>query len=285
MLATQTARRARTFLLLALIIVVSIFVLTRVLPETTFIKSSMESVEESSETVMRFSAAALSTSLALSALPDDFATPIADTFASMSNYFVIILVILFLEKLLLTYGVHIVFSMVIPISCIIGGLSIALKSGALKSLAVRLAVLGLSVALFIPCSTHITNYVAADLSAYVEDTILETENGSNKLNDAMEGDSDERTIFEKLSDLFQTAIEGISDLMLHFKNIIRKGINAVAILLLTDCLMPILNFFVLRWILKETFQIAIPAPKLRARRHAHAGANLDESKEEVAVGE
>ena len=39
-----------------------------------------------------------------------------------------------------------------------------------------------------------------------------------------------RPSFEKLSDLFQTAIQDISDLMLHVQNIIRKCMNSIAIL-------------------------------------------------------
>jgi len=92
----------------------------------------------------------------------------------------------------------------------------------------RLCILGLAIALVVPCSTHITNYVAADLTAYVEETIAETENGADKLNTAMESDEEGKNIFEKLSELFQTAIRDISDLLLHFQNNIRRCMNSIA---------------------------------------------------------
>ena len=84
----------------------------------------------------------------------------------------------------------------------------------------------------------------------------------------MEGGDETKTVFEKLSDLFQTAIRDMSDLMLHFQNTIRKCMNSIAILLLTNCLMPLLTFFILKWILKETFQIVmpLPLPTVRKRR-------------------
>lgn len=69
-----------------------------------------------------------------------------------------------------------------------------------------------------------------------------------------------RPSFEKLSDLFQTAIQDISDLMLHVQNTIRKCMNSIAILNLTNCLMPLFAFFVLKWILRELFQIVLPLP-------------------------
>ena len=276
MLSAKHAALAIKVLSLILIAVLSFFVVTEKLPETNFIRDSIESVEDSSNTVMRFSAATLSVSLAISALPDDFATPLADTLADMNVYFVAILVILFLEKILIQYGVKLAFAIVIPAACVMGILSVGFKKDLLKSLAVRLSILGLAAALVVPCSTHITNYVAADLTAYVENTIADTEDGADKLNDAMAGGAEEKTIFEKLSDLFQTAIHDISDLMLHFQNTIRKSMNSIAILILTNCLMPLLNFFVLRWILSETFRIAIPMPQMRTRRRSDDDSDTSE---------
>lgn len=265
MLSTKHAALAIKLLSLALVAALSFFVATAALPKTNFVKHSLESVEDSSDTVMRFSAATLSASLAISALPDDFATPLADSLADMNLYFVAILVVLLLEKLLIRYGIQAAFGILIPLACFIGGLFTVTKRSLLKSLAVRLCVLALAAAFVVPCSTHITSMVASDLTAYVNDTIEETEGGSGKLQEAMEDGGGDKTMFEKLSDLFQTAIRDISDLMLHFQNTIRKCLNSIAILILTNCLMPLLTFLVLKWILRELFQIAAPLPSAGAR--------------------
>lgn len=288
MLSKKYAEQVRNILILVLIGVFSFFVVTSWLPDRGFIKDSLESVEESSNTVMKFSAATLSTSLAISALPDDFATPLADSLADMNIYFIAILVMLHFEQLLIRYGVKLAFAIAIPAACGIGILSILLKKDLLKGIAARVAVLGLAVALVVPCSTHITNYVAADLTAYVENTIADTEDGADKLNEAMEGGAEEQTIFEKLSDLFQTAINDMSNLMAHFQNTIRKCMNSIAILILTNCLMPIVNFFILKWILKETFHIAIPMPQMRRKRHSDSDSGSGSStsgSELLVIGE
>ena len=112
-------------------------------------------------------------------------------------------------------------------------------------------------------------------------TVEETEGGAGKLNEAMEGGAEDKTMFEKLSDLFQTAIHDISDLMLHYQNTIRRCMNSIAILILTNCLMPLLTFFVLKWILKELFQIAIPMPPMK--RHYRVDPESDP--ELVSAGE
>ena len=288
MLSKKYAESVRNILILVLIGVFSFFVITSWLPDRGFIQDSIESVKESSNTVMKFSAATLSTSLAISALPDDFATPLADSLADMNIYFIAILVMLHFEQLLIRYGVKLAFAIAIPVACGIGILSILLKKELLKGIAARVAVLGLAVALVVPCSTHITNYIAADLKAYVENTIADTEDGGDKLNEAMEGGTEEQTMFEKLSDLFQTAINDMSNLMTHFQNTIRKCMNYIAILILTNCLMPIVNFFILKWILKETFHIALPMPQMRRKRHSDSDSGSGSStsgSELLVVGE
>lgn len=281
MLSTKHASLATKILLLVLIAALSFFAVTAWLPETEFVADSIESVEESSNTVMRFSAATLATSVAISALPDDFATPLAESLADMNIYFVAILVVLFLEKLLIQYGMKLSFAIVIPLACLVGAVALGMKKDVLKNLAARLCILGLAVALVVPCSTHITNVVAADLTTYVDNTIEETTDGADKLHEAMEHGAEEKTIFEKLSDLFQTAIHDVSDLMLHFQNNIRRCMNSIAILILTNCLMPLLTFFILKWILKETFQIIIPVPAMSRRRDAGTATES----ELVAAGE
>ena len=69
MLSAKHAALAIKILSLFLIAALSFFVTTAKLPESSFVKDSLESVEDSSDTVMKFSAATLSASLAISALP------------------------------------------------------------------------------------------------------------------------------------------------------------------------------------------------------------------------
>ena len=275
MLSTNNAKLAIKILALLLAAAISFFFATSWVADSAFVQESLESVEESNQSVMAFSAATLATSLAITVFPDDFASALADTLADMNYFFVAILVVLLLEKILLIYGIKLTFALLIPCACIAGAIAVAAKKEALKGFAVRLCVLGLALAFVVPCSTHVTNYVAADLTAYVESTIAETEDGADKLNTAMEDGEDDKTIFEKLTDLFKTAIKGVSDLLLHFQNTIRRCMNSIAILILKNFIMPLLTFFVLKWILKETFNIVIPAPALKRRRRTKVESETD----------
>lgn len=266
MLSTPHAKLAIKILSLLLVAALSFFFAAVWVSDTGFVQDSLESVEKSNQTVMAFSAATLSASLAITALPDDFATPLADSLADMNVYFVAILVVLLLEKILIIYGIKLTFAFIIPLSCIAGAIAAAAKKHYLKTFAVRLCILGLAIAFVVPCSTHITKYVAADLTAYVEETIADTQGGADKLNTVMDSEEEEKNMFEKMTELFQTAIKDMSDLLLHFQNNIRRCMNSIAILLLTNFIIPVLTFFVLKWVLKETFHIVIPEHTLPLRR-------------------
>ena len=285
MLSEKHAALVIKILALCLVAALSFFVAANKIPEWSFVENFVESLDESSSTVMRLSAATLSASLAISALPDDFATPLADSLADMNIYFIAILVVLFLEKILIRYGVKAAFGILIPVACGMWGIYMATKKDIIKGLAIRVCVLGLAVAFVVPCSTHITGIVASDLAVYVNETIEEAEGGAGKLNEAMQSGDEEQSIFDKLSSLFQSAVNSVSDLMVHFQNTIRKCMNSIAILILTNCLMPLFTFFCLKWILKELFQIIIPMPPMR--RHDHSGSESDTEieREPVSIGD
>jgi len=281
--AIKNPNRVIKILLLVLIAAVSFVFAAPAVSDTDFVKNSMESVEENCHTVMEFSAATLSASLAISALPDDFATPLADSLADMNIYFVGILVILFLEKILLRSGIKLAFAVMIPLACLLGALSAGIKGKLLRSLAIRLSVLALTVAFVVPCSTWLTRIVADELLTYVDETIAETKDGSDKLREVAEDSGGDKTFFEKISDLFQTAVRSVSDLMDYFQNTIRRCINSIAILIVTNFLMPLLTFFFLKWILKETFRIAIPAASSQGARKDEDPS--DSKPDLVAAGE
>lgn len=263
MLSTKHAKLSIKILALLIVATFSFFFISKWVPETDFVKSSLEQVEASSKTVMAFESTTLATSLAISALPDNYGQPYADALTNMNTFFLAILVILFFEKILLLFGIKFAFSFAVPLSCFLCCWAIVANLDKLKMFAAKISILALAVALVVPCSTLITNIVATDLTAYVEETIAETDDGAEKLNQAMVGENPDKTIFENLSNLFTTAINGVSDLMQYFQNMITKCMNAIAIMFLKTFVMPLMTFFFLKWILNETFNVMIPTPKIQ----------------------
>ena len=241
----------------------SIFVLADKVSEAKFVENSVESIENSKTTVMEFTGATLAASLAISALPDDFASPLADSLADMDSYFVIILMALFIERLILVSGVDAVFLYVIPVACGLYIIYALTKMNIFRSFAIKLAILGITIVAVIPLSTLFTETAGAEYMAYVENTIEETNDGAGKINEIMNSDDTDKTLFEKLSEAFKTAMQGINDLMTYFENGIKKCINSIAILIVTTCVIPIITLLLLRWILKELFGLSIAKPNMQ----------------------
>ena len=244
------------------IIVFSIFVLSVKVPETKLMKDTKASINESTETVMEFSGATIAASLALSAFPNDFATPLAGTLSDLNTYFIFIFAVLFVEKLLVIEGVKIAFVYIIPAACVLYILYEVFGKEFFKNFAMKLLVLGLAVVFVIPISTHFTEIVCADYLAYVNETIAEANAGADKVNEVMDTGAEEATIFDKLSEAFKTAIQGVSDLLEYFEGVTRRCVNSIAIMIVTTFVLPMLTLFLFRWLLNELFAWNLPKPQI-----------------------
>lgn len=266
-------------LLAVFIMVLSVFVLAYKVPEHRYVQETLESLEESRTTVMEFSGATIAVSLAITALPDDFGSPIAGTLADMNKYFVLIFAVLYVERLIVVEGIKLSFLYIIPVACVLYILAVVLGKAFVKNLAAKLMILGLAVVLVIPVSTHFTEKVCGEYLAYVDETIEEANAGAEKVNEVTESGEDGATVFDKLTNAFQTAIQGISDLLAYFENVLKKCVNSIAIMIVTTCVVPVLVLLFFRWLLKELFSLNLPASRadyaLRERKSDSKAAETD----------
>lgn len=145
----HTEKLAR-ILLAIFIIVFSIFVLAYKIPESEFVQETLENLEDSKTTVMKFSGATISVSLAITALPDDFGSPLASAIADMNKYCIFIFAVLYVEKLIVVQGIKLSFVYIIPFACCLYILSVLSGKAIFKVFASKLMILGLAVVLVIP---------------------------------------------------------------------------------------------------------------------------------------
>ncbi len=249
-------------ILLAIFIMVSsVFILAYKIPESGYVQETLESLEESKTTVMEFSGATIAVSLAITALPDDFGSPLANTLTDLNKYFIFIFAVLYVEKLIVVEGIKLSFVYIIPFACGLYILSVLSGKAVFKVFASKLMILGLAVVLVIPLSTHFTEKVCEDYLIYVDETISEAGAGAEKVNGVMASGDEGSTVFEKLTDAFKTAVQGISDLLKYFENVLKKCVNSIAILIVTTFVLPMLVLLLFRWLLKELFRLSLPAPR------------------------
>ena len=270
-------------LLAIFIMVFSFTVLTSKIPESQYIQKTIQRLEDSQSTLMAFSGTTIATSLAISALPDDFASPLASTVSDLNTYFIFLFAVLFVEKLIVIEGIKISFAYIIPAACILYIISILTTKEVFKTFATKLLILGISLIIVIPVSTHFTEIVCEDYLIYVDETIADADAGAGKINEVMSTSNEDATFFDKLSDAFKTAIRDVSDLLTYFKNVVKKCVNSVAIMIVTTFVLPLLTLMLFRWLLKELFALHFPTPNIQIRLPHKKQKNLTEQTDLVST--
>lgn len=235
--------------------VLSFFVGANKVPRMHFVNESVERLDKTKGTVMELSGASLAVSVGITLLPDDYATPLANTLADMSKYFVLILGMVFLEKLMLIEGIPIALRLVIPGACILLILFFITGREWIKAFSLKLAVLGLAMIFVVPISTFCSDAISTHYMDYVNDTIEKASEGDNdKLLNLSSVQDRNKGWYEKVSDIFQKAISGVEELFKYFSDMVEKFINSIAILIVVCCGIPVLTCMLFVWLFKQLFQ-------------------------------
>ena len=268
-------------LLAVFVMVFSFTVLVQKIPETKYVQNTVERLEESQNTIMKFSGSTMGTSVAISALPDDFGSPLAGTIADLNMYFIFMFAVIFVEKLLVLEGIKIALAYMIPAACLLYVAFVLSNKNVFKNFANKLVILGMAIIIVIPFSTYFTETVCNDYLAYVDETIEEADAGAAKINEVMAASDEEATFFDRISAAFKTSIQSVSDLLAYFKNVVRKCVNSVAIMLVTTFVVPMLILMLFRWLLKELFALHIPFPAVTVKLINKKGQDSNETTEIV----
>ena len=268
-------------LLAVFVMVFSFTVLVQKIPETKYVQNTVERLEESQNTIMKFSGSTMGTSVAISALPDDFGSPLAGTIADLNMYFIFMFAVIFVEKLLVLEGIKIALAYIIPAACLLYVAFVLSSKNVFKNFANKLLILGMAIIIVIPFSTYFTETVCNDYLAYVDETIEEADAGAAKINEVMAASDEEATFFDRISAAFKTSIQSVSDLLAYFKNVVRKCVNSVAIMLVTTFVVPMLILMLFRWLLKELFALHIPFPAVPVKLINKKGQDSNETTEIV----
>ena len=209
--------------------------------------------------VTELTAACAGSSMALSAIPGDVTTPIANKIMDLSSYLLVIIGVIFLEKILLTLTGYATFTFLIPISCVLLGIYTFWKYDILKKLAIKLSIFGIIVFITIPLSVQISNLI--------ENSYQETLNNAKATEIVAEEqeENQDNSLWEKLKIGVSNIGDNISELVKKGEKALSNFIDAIAILLITSCVIPIIVLIFLMWIIKMIFGINISLPNNKKR--------------------
>ena len=201
--------------------------------------STIEKTENKISAVMTLSGGAAGASATLSVLPGDLCTPLATELAELAKYFLIILSALYLEKFLITISGYITFSVLIPLALIIVAAVIISGNKRFLSLAGKRAIIGVIIYLIVPASTMLSDKIYQTQ----EDTVAQTIEEYNNLD--ISGDSDSGIIGE-ITTITTNTIDKVT-------NFISDLTESLAVMIVTACIVPVLVFVLLVWIMKVMF--------------------------------
>lgn len=214
------------------IIVVALFSIAVITPKTTNKDThshTIEQIDEKIDTVLKLTAGATGASAAISLLPDDQCTPIAEQMAELAKYFLLVLSVLYLEKYLVTILGYVSFSFLIPIACALWGGGFLLKKNGAKSIAYKLVACALAIYCIIPLSIKTSDIIYQNYETSIESTISAADEISIVNEDA--------TGVEKFTNWITNAAGTVVD---YVTGLLSQFLDSLAVMIVTSCLIPIL---------------------------------------------
>ena len=291
-----------TAAVLLLVAILSITVVGKYVSAPENHQKTIASLDEKKQTVMELTAASTVTSALITLLPGDTATPIAEKMADVSGYLLVVLCAIYLEKYLVTITGYVAFTYLIPIACGLWILNLFFANATVRKLAAKLAVFGLAISLVVPASVKISDLIGDTYQAQIEATIDDARNTQNILENsgvvddtnevgttgtgttgATTGSAQEKNnsesgsasnIFDWAKDAISSAKDSVAnvvenvtvsteELVQKVENSLNHFIEAVAVMIITSCVIPMLVLLLFFWMVKIVLDVDLSGVKIK----------------------
>lgn len=248
-------KKVVTVLVLLVTVFLSMTVFTEIATDPENHKETIASLDQKKSDVLKLTATSAASSTALAAIPGDATTPVANKLADLTSYFLMILMVVFLEKYLITITGYVTFFILIPVACAVLAAGICLNRPYLKVLAAKTAVFGFILYAAIPFSMHISSMVEETYQSSMEATVEEAQELTDEINEST--DSEGNIIEQALAKIK----DGVSGLLEKGEKLLNQFIEMIAVMMVTSCLIPIAVILFMLWIVRILFGVKIDVPK------------------------
>lgn len=219
------------------------------------------SIDQNREDVLKLASSSTAVSVAITALPGDLATPVAEAMSKLGMGFLIVLCALYLEEFLLPVMGLIAFRFLVPIACLVYIAGFLLKKKAIQSFSYRIACFSLALFLVIPIGAGISELVRDTYGETISQTIESANNCADQIEDSLgDNGADEDAgnglgaILKNLQQTGDTIARGTSQFMQYLEKLMNHFLEACAIMIVTSCLIPILVIIGFIFICKLIFK-------------------------------
>ncbi len=243
--------------ILAAVIMFTSFAAVKPMTSTETHSSTIAALDEKKVTVMELAAASTAASAAITLIPGDAATPIADKLADLGSYFLIVLCAIYLEKYLVTMTGYASFMLLIPLACVLFVVFLWLKPGLGKQImaqwSFKLAVLAVALSMVIPASMFVSDKIERTYSESINTTIQSAKEATDIIEDAAET---ENKGFSFITGLQQTVTNAAD----YLEQAVGRFMEAFAVMMVTSCIIPVVVLLFFVWLMKIIVGINIPVP-------------------------
>lgn len=260
-----TALRVLKILFWIALAALSLTLIRRTLVSADTYRGIIESLDEKRTTVFRLITASTAVSAAITLIPGDVGTPIAQQLAELSEYFIVVLGALYLEKYALTILGFVSSVILVPGASL---LSVAHElrpgSGWKRRLAVTLLVVGIAGVLVVPAGVAVSNSIDRTFHDSIQGSIDAVIESSDEI--GTERTEEEQTLWGAISNAAQSVTGGVSASVDKAKTAVNHLIETIVILLVTDCVIPIAVVIFFIWLTRQVVRAVYSRPALPPER-------------------
>ena len=268
---------------LVLVGLLSFFVLGEYASSPEAHSGTIEALDQKKDTVMTLVAGSSGTSTAITLLPGDAGTPIAEKLVDISSDFLVVIAAIYLEKYLLTIIGFATFKVIIPIGCALL-IVVVLTRGAthlraaLVNFVLKAALVGIAMYLVVPVSVFVSSMIESTYETSLNQTISGAQQTAEAIEQSAEEtgeeDSQQTGLLETLQSIPEAITQipnSVSDLVDQGKQALNNFIEALAVMIVTSCLIPILVLLFFLWLVKSLLGVSVDLPMQYLRPRTFGG--------------
>ena len=235
---------------LAAVALVSLIVFANIASNPETYTGIIGTLDEKKGNVMVLATTTTAASAAISTLPNDMGTPIAEKLVDFSSYFMVILAVIYLEKFLLTTLGFLGFGILIPVACALFAVAVFLRRGTLtrvnlQRLGTKLAAFGLALALVVPVSVWLTDNVDATFDESLAASNAAAQEATEQLEESAQEQTQEDPgllggIASAVQEGWNGLTQGAQQALDSLGDQLNTMIDTLAVMIVTSCLIPLL---------------------------------------------
>lgn len=228
---------------------------------------TIEVIDAKKDNVLALTTSTIALSAAISALPDDTGTPVAEQLTQLSSNLGIVLAVLYLEKYLLTIFGFLSFGVLGPAAFVLLAISL-LAHGRLSTghtlfiLGIRLLLIGVIAIAVVPASVWVTQRI--DETYQISISQEESEGSAEESKPTDSGSQENKNFWDSIASgaaqLVSNLKDGIKSVTDGVVEQVTNLIEGAIVMIVTSCLVPLLVLSVFLWMGHSLMGIDVSAP-------------------------